>query len=290
MASNLCAVGTDKRERQKANRQARLAELERAHKAEKRRSRLGLFAIIGAFVLGLLLLVRFAGNDDETVTEDPGLDPEAITTTVPEVETVEITVPAPGGSLTGETPCPEADGSSERITSFESAPPVCIDTSKSYTAQISTTKGDYTIELDPEAAPETVNNFVVLARYRYYDGVAFHRILPGFVVQGGDAVGPSPGIGNPGYELTDELPAVIPGSDKFYQNGSVAMANSGPNTSGSQFFVVTGESGEDLPPQYSRFGQVVDGMDVVMDIEAVGSPSGSPTEEVIINSITITES
>jgi peptidylprolyl isomerase/peptidyl-prolyl cis-trans isomerase B (cyclophilin B) len=281
-------VGTEKRERQKANRQVRLAELERAQRSEKRRSRLGLFAVIGAFVLALLLLVRFAGNGDETA-DDSGLDPDPATTTVPEIETLEITLPEPGGSLTGETPCPAADGSSERITSFEAAPPLCIDPSKIYTAEVSTTKGDYTIELDAEAAPNTVNNFVVLARYHYYDGVPFHRIVPGFVVQGGDAVGPSPGIGNPGYQFDDELPAAIAGSDTFYQNGSVAMANSGINTNGSQFFVVTGENGENLPPQYSRFGQVIEGIDVVMDIEAVGSPSGSPTEEVIITAVTITE-
>ncbi|NNC40847.1 MAG: peptidylprolyl isomerase [Acidimicrobiia bacterium] len=170
------------------------------------------------------------------------------------------------------------------------APPLCIDTSKTYTAEISTTKGDYTIELDADVAPNTVNNFVVLARYHYYDGVPFHRIVPGFVIQGGDAVGPSPGIGNPGYQFDDELPPALADADSFYQNGSVAMANSGVNTNGSQFFVVTGENGENLPPQYSRFGQVVDGMDVVMEIESVGSPSGSPTEEVIITGITITES
>jgi cyclophilin family peptidyl-prolyl cis-trans isomerase len=282
-------VGTEKRERQKANRQARLNELERAQKSEKRRSRLGLFAIIGAFVLGLLLLVRFAGSGDETVIEDPGVDPDAITTTVPDVETVVITVPAPGSAITGETPCPAEDGSSERITSFESAPPLCIDPTKTYTAEISTSKGDYTVELDADAAPNTVNNFVVLARYHYYDGVPFHRIIPGFVVQGGDAVGPTPGIGNPGYQFDDELPSPDPDTDKAYESGSIAMANSGVNTNGSQFFVVSGENGEDLPPLYSKFGQVTAGMNVIMDIEAVGSPDGTPTEEVIISSISITE-
>ncbi len=282
-------MGTEKRERQKANRQARLSELERAQKAEKRRSRLGLFAIIGAFVLGLLLLVRFAGSGDETVIEDPGNDPDAITTTTPQAETVVITVPEPGSSITGETPCPAEDGSSERITSFESAPPLCIDPTKTYTAEVSTTKGDYTIELDADAAPNTVNNFVVLARYHYYDGVAFHRIIPGFVVQGGDAVGPTPGIGNPGYQFDDELPIPDPDTDKAYESGSVAMANSGVNTSGSQFFVVSGENGEDLPPLYSKFGQVTAGMDVITEIEAVGTADGTPTEEVLINSILITE-
>ena len=283
-------MGTEKRERQKANRQARLQELEAQEKAAARRNRLGLFAIIGAFVFGLLLLVRFAGGDDEAVIEDPGLNPDATTTTAPEAETVAITVPEPGGAITGETPCPAEDGSSERITSFESAPPLCIDPGKSYTAEVTTTKGTYTIELDAAAAPNTVNNFVVLSRYHYYDGVAFHRIVPGFVVQGGDAVGPSPGVGNPGYRFDDELPIPDPETELAYQNGSVAMANSGVNTNGSQFFVVTGENGENLPPLYSKFGQVTAGMDVVMDIESVGTAGGAPTEEVVIESITITES
>jgi cyclophilin family peptidyl-prolyl cis-trans isomerase len=267
-----------------------LTELERSKKTEKRRSQLGLFAILGAFALSLVLLVRFAGGGDETVIEDPGIDPDAVTTTVADIEPVIITVPEPGSEITGETPCPAEDGSSERVTSFESAPPLCIDPTKSYTAEISTTEGDYTIQLDAESAPNTVNNFVVLARYHYYDGVPFHRIIPGFVVQGGDAVGPTPGIGNPGYQFDDELPTPDSETDRAYENGSVAMANSGVNTNGSQFFVVSGENGENLPPLYSKFGQVTAGMDVVMEIDALGSPDGAPTQEVVVTSVTITES
>ncbi len=290
-------MGTEKRERQKANRQQRLSELERSEKAAERRNRLGLFGIIALFVFGLLLLFRFAGGDDDSQIAAPELDPDAITTTTvgddsaaPDTDApVLVTVPEPGGTITGETPCPAEDGSSERVTSFESAPPICIDTDATYIAQVSTTKGDYTVELDASAAPNTVNNFVVLSRYHYYDGVAFHRIIPDFVVQGGDAVGPNPGTGNPGYQFDDELPEIDPDTERAYDAGSVAMANSGANTNGSQFFVVTGENGQNLPPLYSKFGQVTEGLDIVMDIEATGSAGGTPTEEVIINSITITE-
>jgi len=282
-------VGTDKRERQKANRQQRLADLEAAEKSADRRNRLGLFAIIALFVLGVLLLFRFAGGSDDSVIAAPELDPDATTTTLATEAPVLVTVPAPGAEITGETPCPAEDGSSERTTSFESAPPMCIDESATYIAQVSTTKGDYTVELDASAAPVTVNNFVVLSRYHYYDGVPFHRIIPGFVVQGGDAVGPTPGIGNPGYQFDDELPVVDDDTGLAYEAGSIAMANSGINTNGSQFFVVTGENGQNLPPQYSKFGQVTEGFDIVLDIESIGSPGGTPTEEVIINSITITE-
>ena len=111
----------------------------------------------------------------------------------------------------------------------------------------------------------------------------------GFVVQGGDAVGPTPGIGNPGYRFDDELPTIDPETELAYEEGSLAMANSGVNTNGSQFFVVTGEQGANLPPLYSKFGQVTDGFEIVKSIEETGTESGAPSEEVLINSVTITE-
>ena len=139
------------------------------------------------------------------------------------------------------------------------------------------------MELDPRLAPRTVNNFVFLARNRYYDGITFHRVIPDFVVQGGDPLGDR--TGGPGYTIPDELPEA-----GAYAVGSVAMANqSAPDTGGSQFFIVTGSRGVALPPEYSLFGSVVEGMDVVKAIEAVGSADGTPTEVVTMNSIEITE-
>ncbi|MDP9387862.1 MAG: peptidylprolyl isomerase [Actinomycetota bacterium] len=182
------------------------------------------------------------------------------------------------------TDCPEADGSSPKKRRFDGPPPMCIDPSKRYTAEMVTTKGTMTIALDPIAAPTTVNNFVFLARYHYFDGIAFHRIIPGFVLQGGDPDGT--GRGGPGYRFADELPK--PGR---YEVGSLAMANAGPNTNGSQFFVISGPDGVRLPPQYSLFGKVVKGLDVVGAIDAVGSPgAGTPKERVVIEKVTITES
>jgi cyclophilin family peptidyl-prolyl cis-trans isomerase len=157
-----------------------------------------------------------------------------------------------------------------------------IDPNKRYTAVMSTSKGDMTIALAPERAPKTVNSFVFLARNGYYDGLNFHRIIPGFMAQGGCPEGS--GRGGPGYRFADELPA--PGR---YEIGSLAMANAGPDTNGSQFFIISGQDGVRLPPQYSLFGQVVQGLDVLQAIEAVGSRSGAPTEEVKINSVRITE-
>ena len=181
------------------------------------------------------------------------------------------------------TDCPAADGSSPKRQKFDGPPPMCIDPAKQYTAEMVTNKGTMTIALDPLAAPKTVNNFVVLARYHYYDGIVFHRIIPGFVCQGGDPSGN--GTGGPGYKFEDELPK--PGR---YEVGSLAMANAGPNTNGSQFFIISGSSGVGLPPQYSLFGKVVKGLDVVEAIEATGTRSGKPNERVEIQSVTITES
>jgi cyclophilin family peptidyl-prolyl cis-trans isomerase len=148
-----------------------------------------------------------------------------------------------------------------------------------------TTKGLMVVSLDVKNATKTVNNFVVLARYHYFDGIAFHRIVPGFVIQGGDPL--QTGTGGPGYKFEDELPKA--GS---YKIGSLAMANSGANTNGSQFFIVTGDAGTSLQPNYSLFGQVTQGLEVVKAIEDVGIPGtqdGKPSEVVKINSVTIKE-
>jgi peptidylprolyl isomerase len=166
---------------------------------------------------------------------------------------------------------------------FDAEPAMGIDPSKRYTAVMETSKGSMTIALDPAAAPRTVNSFVFLARNGYYDGVVFHRIIPGFVVQGGDPTGT--GRGGPGYKFADELPP--PGR---YEVGSLAMANSGPNTNGSQFFIISGSDGVRLPPSYSLFGKVVAGLETVTALDSVGSGGGSPKERVQIDSVTITES
>ena len=159
---------------------------------------------------------------------------------------------------------------------------MCIDPAKRYTADMVTSRGTIRIALDPVSAPKTVNNFVVLARYHYYDGIVFHRVIPGFVLQGGDPKGT--GTGGPGYKFEDELPKA-----GRYELGSLAMANAGPNTNGSQFFVISGPQGVRLPPNYSLFGKAVSGLDVVAAIDSIGTQSGTPKERVVIQSVTITE-
>lgn len=188
-------------------------------------------------------------------------------------------------SYTGQmpTPCPAPDGTSARSQHFDGPPPMCIDAKRRYSAEMATSKGTMVLALDPVAAPKTVNNFVFLARYHYFDGTVFHRVVPGFVLQGGDPTGT--GTGGPGYRFEDELPR--PGR---YELGSLAMANAGPNTNGSQFFIISGPNGVRLPPQYSLFGKVVSGLDVVAAIDAVGTGAGRPIERVVVESVVVTES
>jgi len=165
---------------------------------------------------------------------------------------------------------------------WDAPPAMEIDPARRYTAEMVTSHGTMKLALDPAAAPKTVNSFVFLARQGFFNGVVFHRIIPGFVLQGGDPTGT--GTGGPGYKFEDELPPA-----GRYELGSLAMANAGPNTNGSQFFVISGPDGMGLPPLYSLFGKVVAGIDVVTTIDALGSRSGQPKERVVIESVTITE-
>lgn len=181
-----------------------------------------------------------------------------------------------------EVECPPEEGSAEPVQSFNAAPPMCIDPEQTYTAVLETDAGEVTIALDAAKAPKTVNNFVVLSRYGFYEGVTFHRVIPTFMIQGGDPTGQ--GNGGPGYQFEDELPKA-----GEYEVGSIAMANAGPDTNGSQFFIVTGDAGVDLPPKYSLFGKVTEGMDVVTEIEQDGTDSGVPETTHTIEKVTITE-
>jgi peptidylprolyl isomerase len=173
------------------------------------------------------------------------------------------------------------------IMQFSGPPPMTVDQNKEYTATVKTNYGDIVIQLLPKDAPVTVNNFVSLARQGYFNGVKFHRVARGFVIQGGDPTGT--GSGGPGYRFNDELP-----NKRSYDVGVVAMANAGPNTNGSQFFIGSGTQVRNLNsiPNYTIFGQVSSGSDVVQKINDVptgGSRGESPTVDVHIDTITIEE-
>lgn len=214
---------------------------------------------------------------------------DALTFVVDAVAVMKPPPPPTLARLADPADCPAPDGSSEKQQEFAEYPPTCIDVTKTYTAEIVTNHGPLTVELDAEQAPVTVNSFVVLARYHYFDDTVCHRAIPQFVVQCGDPTGT--GTGGPGYQFNDELPEA-----GEYQIGSVAMANSGANTNGSQFFLITGPNGAALPPQYSLFGQVTDGLDDTLPaLDALGNddPASNgvpPLEPIIIESVTITES
>jgi cyclophilin family peptidyl-prolyl cis-trans isomerase len=165
---------------------------------------------------------------------------------------------------------------------WSSQPELTVDLAKTYKASISTNHGPIEVDLYTAAAPQTVNNFVFLAREGFYDGVIFHRVIPGFVAQGGDPTGT--GTGGPGYRFRDELEG-----DGRYTRGRLAMANAGPNTNGSQFFICL--DNVRLPHSYTIFGEVTAGMEAVDSIAAVPTDRGDrPTVDCVIDTITISES
>ena len=193
---------------------------------------------------------------------------------------------AGGGSSSSGLPegCAPADMSGPVVTSFDDYPPVCLVEGKGYRAIIETNHGTLHIDLEAGAAPITVNSFVNLARSHYYDDTTCHRAIQNFVVQCGDPTGT--GSGGPGYTFEDETDAMEP-----YTIGSVAMANAGPNTNGSQFFIITGDNGTALPPDYTRFGQVIDddlGLVALLDSKA-NPGDGPPLEPIDIISVKIEE-
>lgn len=172
------------------------------------------------------------------------------------------------------------------ITNSPQAPSMNIDKSKSYSAVLETSEGNITIEFTTAQTPETVNNFIELARKDFYDDTIFHRVISGFMIQGGDPKGD--GTGGPGYKFDDE------DFDGEYSRGTVAMANSGPNTNGSQFFIMH-EDNSSLPPNYVIFGQVTDGLDAVDAIAEAevtsnrGGEQSSPVEPIMIKNVKIIE-
>lgn len=244
-------------------------------------------AVIIAVLLALLLT-----REDESDSSD---DPDTVATV------------APGGAATpadelanrfvpdgcwsaDERVTPEsAAGNVAQYPQWSAPPEMVIDEGESYQAVITTNKGEMVFDLNAEAAPQAVNNFICLATNDYYDVTPFHRVIEGFMIQGGDPTGS--GGGGPGYQFDDELP----GDDLSYDKGTLAMANAGPNTQGSQFFIVHQDlSDEQLQKNYTIFGQLVEGesvLDDIADSAVVPNPRGEPSvpvEFVVIEDVTIT--
>jgi cyclophilin family peptidyl-prolyl cis-trans isomerase len=263
-----------------------------------KRSRLLVFGLVVLLVLALVgaALVGLVGDGGTPTVDD---DPDAATDAGEE----------PGED--GEEPlaaderpadaCPPTPDDVPEVTSemYDEPPPMEIDVEAAYVATVATTCGDIVFELDAAGTPTTVNNFVFLAEEGYYDGVGFHRVIEGFVVQAGDPAGTgcgredcisATGPAFPGYTFEDELePATeLVADEGGYPQGALAMANAGPDTNGSQFFIVEPEDGAPLPPAYTYFGRVLEGQDVVQRI-ALGPAGGegNALDPVIITSVTI---
>ena len=244
-----------KQRRKQPSKQARQEAERLAYlRARGRRSRrvtfVAVLAAVGIAGVGIVSLLA-PRVDDERVEQRAAA---AASTTAPDARP-----PA------DESGCPRPDGSSVREAKWPSPPPVCISPDKRYEAVVETDAGQFTIALDNRGAPQTVNNFVFLSRFHFYDGLTFHKAKPGFVVQTGDP--PDKGVTNAGYVFNDEN---LPRPRDRYVAGDVIMAKDKPNTNGSQFLIITGPEGEGLPPQFSRFGRVTEGMDVVRRISDDG--------------------
>jgi peptidyl-prolyl cis-trans isomerase B (cyclophilin B) len=272
----------------KQTRKRELDRLRARREAERQRARrrralltygaLAVVVVIAAVAGGLWL----TGDDDAPVgAAETTATP---TTAAPEFDDARAGAPtAPAAVACGGEIPPKVD----RPT-FKKPPTTKVDPDKTYLATFQTSCGDFTVKLDPKKAPVTTANFVFLAGKHFYDSTWFHRIVPQAagiaVIQGGDPQGT--GTGGPGYAIKDELPS----SPAAYKQYSVAMANSGPNTGGSQFFINFEDNSKGLQPNYSVFGQVTEGTDVVDKIAKVpvgGAQGDTPTQSVWIEKLTV---
>jgi cyclophilin family peptidyl-prolyl cis-trans isomerase len=258
-------MGTEKRQRQKQGHRLQQEELRKWEKRQAGRRRLIRYGGIAVVALALLFgYSQLTGDDEEAASSSTAPAP---TTTA---------LPAP-------TPCPPADGVDEPVRAFSEAPPTCIDPARSYTAVFDTTEGEIRVALDTENTPDTVNNFVVLSRYGYYDGTPVFRTDPSIgIIQGGGQDNTS----DPGYTIPDE------GDGYTYEAGQLVMARTeAPDSASAQFFFVANDAAENLNADgsYVVFGDTdAAGLEVVraiLDLDAGGAPS----EPVTINSVTIEE-
>ena len=288
-------MGTEKRDRQRANRQLKNQQLAKEEQRRRFTRRLVIGAIAVVAGVGLVLGIAALGGAFSEDEDDP------VASSVPDVTTpgtvAGSTVPgsapastAPGSTValapfaygTGE--CPPAEVT-EPVRTFDAAPQQCIDPSATYTATFRTSEGDIVVDLDTASVPGTVNNFVTLARYGYYDDTLIFRADPSIdIIQGGGRSNTD----SPGYEIPDEANGFT------YQAGQLAMARTqAPNSAGGQWFFVTGPNGANLDAQgtYVVFGEITEGLDVAEAILALSGDDGqTPSREVTLETVEITES
>ena len=300
---------SNKRQRQRAQRQAKLEYEARLKKRRRTARQLTIGGIIVALVLALLIFSQMGSNSKKVASKSS-------TTTAPKTTTSSKSTIGPSSTTSSPTPtssipagstgavpasdaCPASIANVARKTTFPSAPAMLINTSSTYYANFQTDVGNIKIKLEPNLSPITVNSFVFLACYHYYDGTIFHRVIPNFMDQGGDPNGNPPGTGGPGYTIPDEYPTGSTNTTP-YAPGQLAMANTGTaHSGGSQFFIVASQSGAKTLDQdisspgaedYTIFGQVVQGMNVVLKINNDGTQSGTPKVTHHLEKVTITSS
>ncbi len=284
-------MATSKRERQKAARREKMEQMQRAAKRRQSTRRLIIIGFVAVLVLGTGALL-FTGNakTSAVTTTSTATSTTSSTTTTTIATSVAKADQAKANALAVAAGCPASLATKVNKLTWSKAPKMTISKGKTYDAHFVTTAGSFVVQLDASTAPISVNNFVFLARHKFYSCVVFHRVIPGFVIQGGDPTGT--GQGGPGYTIADELPTLGAPTYPLY---SLAMANTGqPHSGGSQFFIVTGVQGEALPASYSLFGKVVSGQNVVKTINAEGNPATAsggvpPIVEHRMLSVTITE-
>jgi cyclophilin family peptidyl-prolyl cis-trans isomerase len=264
-------VPSEKRARQRAAREARLAA-EAKRQQNRKRIRNGIIIVAAAgLVVGLVFAL--SGNNNNKTHSSASHD----TTTTNASHATNAKLQAEANAAAVKAGCPASTSTQVNNQKYAAAPAMTIDTTKTYTATVTTTTGTFVITLDAKNAPQTVNNFVFLADKGFYHCVIFHRVIPQFMDQTGDPTGT--GQGGPGYTIPDENPAKAATGQPQYPLGSVAMANTGsPHSGGSQFFIVAGSQGESLPNSYALFGQVTSGMNVVDTINQQGSAQGVPPD------------
>lgn len=292
-------MASTKRQRKKENQLARRSALEAARKRQQKKRQLLNFGGLAVGVVLLAVLLVFIASRGSSKKAPPSA---ASSTTTDPSATPAAVPPVPAGrTITGDTPCPKPTGE-ERASMFEKPPPLCIDPAKAYRAVFATSAGTVTVALDTRRTPMTVNNFVVLARYGYYDGSSFQRTDPSIdIIQGGAPNTQSISDPGPGYNIKDE------GGKFTYAEGDLVMArSSGPDSGSAQYFFSAGPKTSSLDAQgtYVTFGKVTEGLDVLKKVLAshVACPparssrgggdsclGGSPQPPVKIDKITIEE-
>ncbi len=306
------AVGTDKRERQKQARQDKIEQLRQVEQRETvRRNGVRIGGFVVAFVIfAVVVSVLLRDDDDQSVaSDDPSTDTSSPTDPTdtqppPEPTTTASTI---AEVVPGPTECPAADGSSERTIDFDGPFADCLTDGVDYQAVLTTTEGEIVVDLLEEEMPNTVNNFVALARYGYYDDTLVFRTDPSIdIIQGGsphtqDNTDPGPGYTIPdrgGQFGTDPATGQLTGPFS-YEEGQLIMARSaGPDSSSAQYFFSTGPNVSALDSQgtYLLFGDVTSGLDVLQTIiglheaDPTSQLGGAPSREVTIESVEITES